>query len=131
MLVVAGAFFPAGARAQAPDTVRGLQIQRLGEGITPFQRVTLDGPRPKGPSAVIYLDGQRRDSTALMGLNPDDIATMSVVKPDVVRWLGYKEAQGAGLLITTKAGAHTHAVRAFNRRLRKLEQAHPPANNPK
>ena len=130
ILVVAGVLLPAGARAQALDTVRGLHRQQANEGTSPSPRITLDGPRPKSPLAVIYLDGQRRDSTVLMRLNPNDIATVSVVKSDLARWLGPEEARRGVLFITTKAGEHTHAVRAFNRRLDKLGQAHPPTNCP-
>lgn len=121
---------PAAAHSQALDTVRGLQIQKASAGISPSPRVTLDGPRPKGPSSVIYLDGHRRDSTTLAKLHPDDIATISVLKANVARRLGPAEAQRGVIIITTKTGQHTHAVRAFDKRLRKLTPPGPPAAPP-
>jgi hypothetical protein len=117
---------PAAAHAQMLDSMRGLHIQKASEGISPGPRSTLDGPRPKGPSSVIYLDGQRRDSTTLARLSPDDIATVSVLKADVARRLGPAEAQRGVIIITTKAGEHTRAVRAFDKRLNKLRLASPP-----
>ncbi len=129
---------PAEARAQTLDTVRGLRIQQAPANSPPGPRITLDGPRPKGPLAVIYLDGQRRDSTALGDLNPDDIAAISILKPDVARQLGPDEARLGVLVVTTKAGARTHSVRAFNQRLNQPAPAnlpslpgHSPAPGPK
>ena len=125
------AWRPTEVRAQTPGS--GLHIQEAPTSFLPgppVKRVTLDGPRNTGPLAVIYLDGQRRDSTALGSLNPNDIASVSVVKAATARLLGPDEARLGVLIITTKAGQHTRAVRAFTKRLAKLArtQANLPAN---
>lgn len=116
------------ARAQAPDTVRGLQIQRIGEGISPNLPISMYcGPyRRSGPSALVYINGQLSNDSALARLNPDDVAAIMVLKESDTRKLNPDTVQAGSLLITTKAGEHTHAVRAFNRRLAKMDLM-PPA----
>ena len=73
-----------------------------------------------GPAPVFYIDGQRRDSTALSALNPNDIESISVLKGFNANQLGSNEGKRGVLLIVTKAGQHTRAVHAFNRRLKRL-----------
>ncbi|GAA4502230.1 hypothetical protein GCM10023172_25300 [Hymenobacter ginsengisoli] len=114
---------PAGVRAQTP-TVSGLQIQPAPPPSAGGLRITLDGPRPKSSLSVIYLDGQRADTIALAKLNPDDIASVSVLKDGAIaRQLGPDETRLGVLFITSKANEHSHRVRAFNRRLARLKQA--------
>ncbi|GAB3635150.1 hypothetical protein GCM10027422_07400 [Hymenobacter arcticus] len=129
-LAVAGALLPAAARAQAADTVRGLRGQPAPALSAGGMHFTIDERRHKGPLAVIYVDGQRRDSTKLADLNPNDIATVSILKADAARQLGPDEARLGVVVITTKAGQHRHSTRAFDKRLRKLRPPGPPAAPP-
>lgn len=65
-------------------------------------------------NAIIYIDGQRQDSTALQRLNPQDIASLNVVKGDEAR--AYEAgASGAGILfVTTKQNQYRPDVVALN-----------------
>jgi hypothetical protein len=126
-LLLASWLGPTVAQAQtAPAS--GVQIQPAPAPTASSTHIILDGPRHKGPLAVFYLDGQRRDSTRLSRLNPDDIASIDVLKDGALaRQLGPDEARLGVIFITTKAGQHTHRVRAFNKRLVRLQQAEPTA----
>ena len=116
-----------GGQAQTP-AVPGPQVQSAPPFLAPETRITLDGPRPKRLVSVIYLDGQRRDSTILAKINPATIASIDALKDSAIaRQLGPDEARLGVVFITTKAGQHTHRVRAFNKRLARLKLAQPPA----
>ncbi|MDJ0364472.1 hypothetical protein QMK33_04855 [Hymenobacter sp. H14-R3] len=129
-LVAAWALRPVGAHAQALDTARGPRIQNAPKGISTTPLMALDGLQAKGLSSVIYLDGQRLDSTALLAVSPSDIATISVMRAETARQLGPDEARLGVLVITTKAGKRKHSVRAFDKRLRKLVPPSAPAAPP-
>jgi len=124
LALLAGLGLPATARAQAPARP-GLPSQPAPSAGT---RITLDGPSRTGPGPIFYLNGQRCDSLPLITLNPGDIASVEVPKTGAIaRQLGPDEAQRGVIFITTKAGQHTRRVRAFRRRLARLERAANPA----
>jgi outer membrane receptor protein involved in Fe transport len=128
LALLAGLGLPAWARAQAPAGP-GVSIQAATSAAD--VRITLDGLPHKGPLAVLYLDGQRRDSTVFATLNPNAIASVEVLKTGTIaRQLGPDEARRGIIFITTKAGQHTRRVRAFNRRLARLGRAASPAVAP-
>lgn len=112
----------AAAHAQTPGTAHGLQIMPLGSGVTPNPPIRLYcGPyKRSGPAAPVYVNGQLIDDAALAHINPDDIAAIRVVSAPNARKLHPDAVQAGALIITTKAGEHTHAVRAFNRRLARM-----------
>lgn len=67
-------------------------------------------------NAVIYIDAQRQDSVALHALNPQDIASLNVLKGEEARDYD-PSASGAGVLVvTTKQNEHRPDVVAFNAR---------------
>jgi hypothetical protein len=67
-------------------------------------------------NAIIFIDAQRQDSVALRRLNPQDIASLNVVKGEEAR--NYDPAAGAPgvLLVTTKQNQNRPDVVAFNER---------------
>ena len=127
LALLAGLSLPVAARAQGPAG-SGVSVQTAPSAAG--TRITFDGPPHRGPLPVLYLDGQRRDSTVFATLNPNDIARVEVTKTAIARQLGPEEARRGVLFITTKAGQHTHRVRAFNRRLARLGRAASPALAP-
>jgi hypothetical protein len=75
-------------------------------------------PAQKTPfsKATYYVDGKLASSDAFSKINPDEIASMSVLKDAVqLQALGQASTEGA-VLITTKANANSPAVLAFNKR---------------
>jgi hypothetical protein len=122
-LLLVGLLGAAEAGAQVAPTT-GLIIGEVGKGITPNPPITLDGPRYHGPGAVVYIDGKRQNDSILGTLNPNDIASVGVLKDgSFAQQMGPDEARLGVLFVTTKAGEHTHQVRAFNRRLVRLRRA--------
>jgi hypothetical protein len=68
----------------------------------------------KMSNAVIYIDGQRQDSTALQRLSPPDIASLNVVKGAEARAFD-PHFTGTGILFaTTKQNQYRPDVVAFN-----------------
>jgi hypothetical protein len=68
----------------------------------------------KASNAVIYIDGQRQDSTALQRLTPQDIASLNVVKGTEARAFE-PDFTGSGILfVTTKQNQYRPDVVAFN-----------------
>ncbi|MGI4761786.1 MAG: M56 family metallopeptidase [Janthinobacterium lividum] len=78
-----------------------------------------ESPTPGTPAlnvsnAVIYIDGQRSDTTGLRRLDPKDIASINVVKGDKARALD-PTATGPGIVfITTEQNKNRPDVVAFN-----------------
>jgi len=68
----------------------------------------------KTSNAVIYIDGQRQDSTALQRLSPPDIASLNVVKGTEARAFE-PNFTGTGIMfVTTKQNQYRPDVVAFN-----------------
>jgi hypothetical protein len=82
------------------------------------------GAWPPIPSPVYFVDAQRVDSAALAGLNPQDIASVLVVKGAAARELD-AHAVGRGVLaITTKRQQQSANVVAFNRQIEQVQAKH-------
>ena len=88
--------------------VSGVQIQTLGAGISPEVRVLLRGTRSiTGENmALIVIDGIIASDQALAALNPNDIASTSVLKGSTATAIYGSRAANGVLIITTKAGAN-------------------------
>lgn len=98
-----------------------LMLLALGYSCTQKADLQTPGPAYKtkaltATNAFIYIDGQRRDSTALRQLDPNDIASINVVKGTAMR--AYEpDFNGPGILfITTKQNENRPDVLAFNAR---------------
>jgi TonB-linked SusC/RagA family outer membrane protein len=92
--------------------VSGLQIQTIGAGVNPQVRVTLRGTRSLtgNNEALIVVDGVISPNDVLNTLNPDDIASVSVLKgANAAALYGFQASNGA-LIITTKKGGTTPQI---------------------
>lgn len=68
----------------------------------------------KVSNAIIYIDAHRQDSVVLHQLNPQDIASINVIKGEQARDYD-PSASAAGILsVTTKQNEHRPDVVAFN-----------------
>ncbi|MCC3152622.1 SusC/RagA family TonB-linked outer membrane protein [Hymenobacter sp. BT770] len=86
--------------------VSGLQIQTIGAGINPQVRVTLRGSRSLlgNNEALIVVDGVISPNEVLTALNPDDIASISVLKGANAAALYGSQASNGAMIVTTKRG---------------------------
>ena len=87
--------------------VSGLQIQTLNNGVNSVPRVTLRGSRSilGNNEALIVIDGVITTNEVLGALNPDDIASTSVLKGANAAALYGSQASNGALIITTKKGS--------------------------
>nr|WP_279387750.1 SusC/RagA family TonB-linked outer membrane protein [Hymenobacter edaphi] len=92
--------------------VSGLQVQTIGAGVSPQVRVTLRGNRSLlgNNEALIVIDGNISTNDALLALNPDDVASISVLKGANAAALYGSQASNGALVITTKKGSATSQV---------------------
>jgi TonB-linked SusC/RagA family outer membrane protein len=92
--------------------VSGLQVQTLGSGVNPQVRVTLRGTRSLTGSneALIVVDGVISSNDVLVALNPDDIASVSVLKGANAAALYGSQASNGALIITTKKGGNAPQI---------------------
>ncbi|GGE94934.1 SusC/RagA family TonB-linked outer membrane protein [Hymenobacter cavernae] len=92
--------------------VSGLQIQTLSSGVNPSVRVTLRGTRSLtgNNEALVVIDGVISTNDVLVALNPDDIASISVLKGANAAALYGSQASNGALIITTKKGGVTPQV---------------------
>ena len=92
--------------------VSGLQVQTLGSGVNPTVRVTLRGTRSLtgNNEALIVVDGIISSNDVLTALNPDDIASVSVLKGANAAALYGSQASNGALIITTKRGGTSPVV---------------------
>ncbi|MBF9142128.1 SusC/RagA family TonB-linked outer membrane protein [Hymenobacter properus] len=92
--------------------VSGLQIQTVNSGINPQVRVTLRGNRSLlgNNEALIVIDGNISTNDALLALNPDDVASISVLKGANAAALYGSQASNGAMVITTKKGSTTSQV---------------------
>ena len=86
--------------------VSGLQIQTLDNSVGNTPRVTLRGSRSLlgNNEALIVIDGVITTNEVLGALNPDDIASTSVLKGANAAALYGSQASNGALIITTKKG---------------------------
>ena len=86
--------------------VSGLQIQTLDNSVGATPRVTLRGSRSLlgNNEALIVIDGVITTNEVLGALNPDDIASTSVLKGANAAALYGSQASNGALIITTKKG---------------------------
>ena len=92
--------------------VSGLQVQTIGSGINPQVRVTLRGTRSitGNNEALIVVDGIISTNDVLVALNPDDIASVSVLKGANAAALYGSQASNGALIVTTKKGGVTPQI---------------------
>ena len=92
--------------------VSGLQIQTLNNGVNPSPRVTLRGSRSLtgNNEALIVIDGVITTNQVLGSLNPDDIASIDVLKGANAAALYGSQASNGALIISTKRGGTTPKV---------------------
>ncbi|MDJ0364780.1 SusC/RagA family TonB-linked outer membrane protein [Hymenobacter sp. H14-R3] len=92
--------------------VSGLQVQTLGSGVNPSVRVTLRGTRSLtgNNEALIVVDGVISSNEVLTAINPDDIASISVLKGANAAALYGSQASNGALIITTKKGSNTPTI---------------------
>ncbi len=85
--------------------------------VAPVPTATVtDSLGKKMPPAIIYIDGQRQDSTALRKINPDDIVSINVLKGEAARaYVPAADKYGA-VFITTKQNQDRADVVAFNKK---------------
>ena len=92
--------------------VSGLQIQTLSNGVNSSPRVTLRGSRSLtgNNEALIVIDGVITTNDILGSLNPDDVASIDVLKGANAAALYGSQASNGALIITTKKGGNTSQV---------------------
>ncbi|AMR28095.1 hypothetical protein A0257_14015 [Hymenobacter psoromatis] len=85
--------------------------------VAPVPTATVaDSLGKKMPPAIIYIDGQHQDSTALRKINPDDIVSINVLKGEAARaYVPAADKYGA-IFITTKQNQDRADVVAFNKK---------------
>ena len=96
--------------------VSGLQIQTVNNGVNPTPRVTLRGTRSLtgNNEALIVIDGVITTNEVLGALNPDDIASIDVLKgANAAALYGFQASNGA-LIITTKKGINGSSQVTFS-----------------
>jgi len=79
----------------------------------PPTRLVPDGPKPSGPTPIYYIDGQR-STININSINPNDIASINVLKGDRASQLAGEAGAAGVLLITTKQNQNQPEVLAFN-----------------
>ncbi|MDB5234171.1 MAG: hypothetical protein JWR44_1164 [Hymenobacter sp.] len=83
---------------------------------TPSVRIRLDGPKDRVPRPVYYVDG-KVFSDDLNVMNPNDIASISVLKDEQARQLAGETGTAGVVVITTRQNQNSPDVRAFNGKL--------------
>lgn len=92
--------------------VSGLQIQTLSSSVNPTPRVTLRGSRSLtgNNEALVVIDGVISTNEVLGALNPDDVASIDVLKGANAAALYGSQASNGALIITTKKGGNNNQV---------------------
>ncbi len=92
--------------------VSGLQVQTLSAGVNPEVRVTLRGTRSitGDNQALVVIDGIISTNQILAALNPDDVASTTILKGATAAALYGSQASNGALIITTKRGGTTPQV---------------------
>ncbi|RIJ37004.1 SusC/RagA family TonB-linked outer membrane protein [Pontibacter oryzae] len=86
--------------------VAGLQISTIANGVSPTTRISLRGNRSLlgNNQALVVIDGVQSPQSALDYLNPNDIASVSVLKGANAAALYGSDASNGALIVTTKKG---------------------------
>ena len=92
--------------------VSGLQVQTLSAGVNPEVRVTLRGTRSitGDNQALVVIDGIISTNQVLAALNPDDVASTTILKGATAAALYGSQASNGALIITTKRGGTTPQI---------------------
>jgi TonB-linked SusC/RagA family outer membrane protein len=92
--------------------VSGLQVQTLSSGVNPQVRITLRGTRSitGNNEALVVIDGIISPNEALTALNPDDVASISILKGANAAALYGSQAANGAFIVTTKKGGNTPQV---------------------
>ncbi len=87
--------------------VSGLQINTVNNGVNPDTRITLRGNRHflASNQALIVLDGVPVSATYLNSINPNDIASVNVLKGASAAALYGNDASNGVLVISTRRGS--------------------------
>ncbi len=87
--------------------VSGLQINTVNNGVNPDTRITLRGNRHflASNQALVVLDGVPVSASYLNSVNPNDIASVNVLKGASASSLYGNDASNGVLVVTTKRGA--------------------------
>lgn len=98
---------PTRAASAMAGKVAGLQINVQSNGVNPTTQILLRGLRSitSSNSALIVIDGSIASSGAFDDLNPNDIASMNVLKGATAAALYGSLAGNGAILVTTKKGA--------------------------
>ena len=96
--------------------VSGLQIQTLNNSVNATPRVTLRGSRSLtgNNEALIVIDGVITTNEVLGALNPDDVASIDVLKGANAAALYGSQASNGALIITTKKGGSNGSQVTFS-----------------
>ena len=86
--------------------VSGLQVQTLSNGVNPEIRITLRGSRSLtgNNQALVVIDGIISTNQVLATINPDDIATQTILKGATAAALYGSQASNGAFIITTRKG---------------------------
>jgi TonB-linked SusC/RagA family outer membrane protein len=97
---------PTRAASALAGKVAGLQINVQDNGVNPSNQIILRGLRSVSGnnSALIVIDGSVSTQGAFDDLNPNDIATINVLKGATAAALYGSNASNGALLVTTKTG---------------------------
>ena len=89
-----------------------MQIQTLSGSVNPTPRVTLRGSRSLtgNNEALVVIDGVISTNEVLGALNPDDVASIDVLKGANAAALYGSQASNGALIITTKKGGNNNQV---------------------
>ncbi|MBF9238242.1 SusC/RagA family TonB-linked outer membrane protein [Hymenobacter sp. BT683] len=92
--------------------VSGLQISTLNNSVTAAPRITLRGSRSLtgNNEALVVIDGVISTNEVLGALNPDDVASIDVLKGANAAALYGSQASNGALIITTKKGGSNSQV---------------------
>ena len=97
---------PTSVASALTGKVAGLQINIQDNGVNPSNQILLRGVRSVSGnnSALIVIDGSVSSQGAFDDLNPNDVATISVLKGATAAALYGSNASNGALLVTTKTG---------------------------
>jgi TonB-linked SusC/RagA family outer membrane protein len=98
---------PINAVTALAGKVSGLNIITKNNGVNPSTGIVLRGYKSitGSSSALIVIDGVVQASTALNNLNPNDIASVNVLKSGNATVLFGSEGSNGALIVTTKQGS--------------------------
>ena len=98
---------PINAVTAMQGKVSGLNIITRNNGVNPSTAIVLRGYKSLtgDNSALIVIDGVVQGSTALDALNPNDIASVNVLKGSSATALYGSQAKNGAMIVTTKQGS--------------------------